>query len=267
MKVLLPILSCLLLVGCSDVFDYHPYDTRFDGEKDINAKNIAAIMALPVTDSTGFTFAFISDTHGWYTETIDMIDDINGRDDVDFVIHGGDLTDVGTTKEFVWIRDYLSDLDVPYVALLGNHDCLGTGEEVYNAMFGDPDFSFIVGRVKFVCLNTNATEYDYVASVPDLDYMEEQMTADSTDFDRTVVCMHARPYSDQFNNNIAKAFELYVNYMPGIMFCVNGHDHAIQVDELFDDGIIYYGAPCAEKRAYLLFTITLTGYEYEVVYF
>ena len=54
------------------------------------------------------------------------------------------------------IFDQVCGKDVPYVGLIGNHDCLGTGEETFRIVFGDPNFSFIAGRIKFVCLNTNA---------------------------------------------------------------------------------------------------------------
>ena len=53
------------------------------------------------------------------------------------------------------------------------------------------DFSVVAGRVKFICLNTNATEYDYIAAVPNFDFMEEEITAHNDDSDATVVCMHA----------------------------------------------------------------------------
>ena len=38
-------------------------------------------------------------------------------------------------------------------------------------------------------------------------------------------------------------------------------------DDLFEDGIIYYGSDCMKRRSYLLFTITPDNYTYEVVYF
>lgn len=259
-------LSCLLFTGCNGVFDYHPYDVRLDGEKDINLHNVERIEET-CRDKDSLTVAFISDSHGWYSETEDMVADINGRKDVDFVIHGGDLTDCGTTKEYTWQRKRLSRLNVPYVALIGNHDFLGTGNETYSVMYGPMDFSFIAGRIKFVCLNTNATEYDYLAAVPNLDYMEEQRTADSTLFDRTIVCMHARPYSEQFNNNVAKAFEFYVRSFPGLLFCLNGHDHCLQEADLYGDGVMYYGAPSANRRIYLLFKIKKDGYTYEIINF
>lgn len=252
--------------GCDGVFDYHPYDVRFGGEQGINGTAIGRIGALCGGKDT-LRVAFVSDSHGWYTETGDMVDDINRRGRADFVVHLGDLTDCGTTKEFVWQRDVLAGLGVPYVALLGNHDCLGTGEETYRRMYGEGNFSFIVARIKFVCLNTNATEYDYVAANPDFNYMEGQWTADSALFDRTVVCMHAAPYSDQFNNNVAKPFEYYVSKFPGIMCCVYGHDHRLSAGDIFGDGLMYYGVDCAANRSYLLFTFTPDGYEYEVVSF
>lgn len=266
MRKLYILLFCMTLVGCKDWFDYHPYDARFDGESGINAKNIGRIRQACDGKDT-IRMAFVSDTHGWYGDTKDMVADINRRDSIDFVIHGGDLTDCGTTREYEWVRDVLAGIRVPYVAMIGNHDFLGTGNEVYSVMYGPVDFSFIAGRVKFVCLNTNATEYDYLAAVPNFDFMGKQLTEDSALFDKTVVCMHARPYSEQFNNNVANAFEYYVNRFPGIMFCVNGHDHCLQTEDIYGDGLVYYGAPNIEKRSYFLFTITPTGYSHEVIRF
>lgn len=266
-KTTLALMATVALAGCEDLFSYHPYDTRFSGDVDINRRNIEKIEQ-ECRDKDTLRFVFMGDTHGWYSDTQDMVKTINAHaDSIDFVIHGGDLTDTGTTREFTWTRDILQRIAVPYVALIGNHDFLGTGDEVYRRMFGQLDFSFIAGRVKFVCLNTNATEYDYVAAVPNFDFMEEQLTADSALFDRTIVCMHARPYSDQFNNNVAKAFEHYVRLFPRLLCCLNAHDHHLQADDLYADGVMYYGCDCAEHRSYLLFTITPDGYDYKVVRF
>ena len=257
---------CLLLTGCKDVFDYHPYDVRIDGETDINNKNIARIEEA-CRDKKVLKVAFVSDTHGWYSETEAMVADINARPEIDFVMHCGDLTDCGTTKEFEWQRKRLARIRVPYVALIGNHDFLGTGDDAYRAIYGQLDFSFIAGRIKFVCLNTNATEYDYLAAVPNFDFMEEQITEAAADFDRTMVCMHARPYSEQFNNNVAKAFEHYVRLFPQLICCINGHDHRQQAEDIYNDGVMYYGIDCAAHRNYLLFTFTEEGYSYEIIYY
>lgn len=266
MRYLCMIFALLSLMACDGLFDYHPYDVRFDGPYDINIRNMSRINQLCMGKDT-LVFAFVSDSHNWLSSTEDMVTNINSRPEVDFVIHGGDLTDCGTTREFEWTRSILEKLRKPYVTLIGNHDFLGTGEEVYQQMFGPLDFSFIAARIKFVCLNTNATEYNYLAAVPNFDFMEEQFHSDSLLFDRTVVCMHARPYSEQFNNNVAKSFELYMHFFPGLLFCLNGHDHHFQADDIYNDGIMYYGTDCLDHRNYYLITITPDNYEIEKIHY
>lgn len=158
-KNLFTLLSYLLLTGCG-MIDYHPYDVRISGETDVNAHNIEQIEADCKGKKT-IRFVTMGDSQRWYDETEDFVKAINKRNDIDFVIHGGDMSDFGVTKEFLWQRDIMNGLSVPYVTLIGNHDCLGTGAETYKAIFGPTNFSFIAGDVKFVCLNTNALEYDY----------------------------------------------------------------------------------------------------------
>lgn len=266
-RLYLVIVLCgVFLCGCDSVFDVHPYDVHIDGNKNVNAIQMEKIEES-TKDKDTIRFAFISDSHQWLDDLEDEVADINRRDSIEFVIHGGDVTDFGATQEFQWTRDRLEKLKKPFVVLLGNHDCLGTGNQAYEKIFGNPDFSFIAGRVKFVCLNTNAIEYDYSRPVPNFDYMEEQVTADSASFDRTVICMHAAPYSEQFNNNVAKVFNYYTLNFPHLMFCLDGHGHHTLQEDIYGNGIIYYQVANAEKREYYIFTITPTDYSYEIVSF
>lgn len=205
-------LFSLLLLSCSDVFQTHPYDVHIKGEHHLNDVNKARIEEA-CADKETLCIAFISDTHLWHSDARDEVADINSKSDIDFVVHCGDLTDTGTTKEYEWARDILGGLNVPYLALIGNHDFLGTGDQAYCYMYGAVDFSFIASGVKFVCLNTNATEYDYMAAVPNFDFMEEETTRDADRFSRTVVVMHAPPFSDQFNNNVCSTRSVPVTSM------------------------------------------------------
>lgn len=264
-KNLLLLLITLLFNAC-DSFEYHPYDGRISGETDINNKNIKLIRQKTVGKDT-VRFVMMGDTQRWYDETKDFVKSLNKRKDIDFVIHGGDMSDFGATNEFLWMRNIMSSLNVPYVALLGNHDCLGNGEVIYKKIFGEENFSFLAGNTKFVCLNTNALEYDYSHPVPDLGFMEKEITNVEPGQERTIVVMHVKPYAEQFNNNIAREFQQYVKRFLNVQFCLNAHNHQIEVDEIFKDGIVYYGSDNIKDRNYLLFTLTPEGYNYEVVHF
>lgn len=256
-------ISISTLISC-DMVEYHPYDLRVSGETGINAKNIAKIESTLVGRSE-FSFAVVSDTQRWYDETEACVAAINARADIDFVLHTGDLSDFGARHEMEMQRDILNRLRVPYVCILGNHDSIATGEHVFNIIFGDNDFAFTAGDVRFVCLNTNALEFDRSEPVPNFSYIREQFENFPTNARRTVIAMHAGPFSEQFDNNTAMMFQYYVRRFPEPMFCLYGHNHQFAVDDFFGDGLLYYQCPCAKKRMFLVFKITDEGYEYETV--
>lgn len=267
MKCILLFVFASLLMACNP-FEYHPYDARLDKKyKDINRKNIERIRQKDKNADT-VRFVFMGDTQRWYDETEDFVKALNRRNDIDFVVHGGDISDFGMKKEFCWIHDIMSKLNVPYVAMIGNHDHLGTGGEIYETMYGDLNFSFVYSGVKFVCLNTNALEFDYSTPVPDFEFIQREIADTvSVDYNQTVAMMHVEPGDVVFNNNVKTVFHEYLKRFRNLRFCVHAHAHRLMVDDFFNDGIIYYGSDAMKNRNYLLFTVTKQGYEYEVVYF
>lgn len=266
LRLLTAAAAAVILTGC-DLIDYHPYDTRVHGAHDINRRNAARIEEQ-CAGRDSVRFAVISDTQRWYDETNDCVRAINARGDVDFVIHCGDLSDFGVTREFELQRDILEKLHMPYVVLLGNHDCLGTGADVYRYLFGSPNFSFNAGNLHVLCLNTNAFEYDYSIAVPDFAFIRADRDSLPASVTRTVVAMHAQPLSDQFNNNVAQLFEDEIRRYPSLAFCLCGHEHRMAANDWFNDGTIYYECACAKLRGYLLFTLHANGtYSYEEIYY
>lgn len=255
------LLAALLPYGC-EVIEYHPYDTRVKGDTGINLQNMNRIEQRLAGRKT-FRFAMISDTQRHYDETRRAIEAINARGDIDFVVHGGDQADFGETKEFMWTRDFMEKLAMPYVCLLGNHDCLGTGRDVFGKLYGPVDFTFCAGNVRFVCLNTNALEYDYSHPVPDFGFLEEMITLQPYGAEKTIVVMHVPPGDVEFNNNVAKPFERYLRLLPGIQFCLYGHNHYYAESEPFDDGLVYYGCTSIDRKGYYVITIGEEDYAIE----
>lgn len=224
-------LSAATLLTACDLIDYHPYDGRLDSDtsREINPTNIERIEKVCEGKDT-IRFIFMGDTQRSYNETEDFVKYVNQLDSIDFIIHGGDYTEFGLKKEFEWNDDILSKLKVPYVGLIGNHDVIGNGDQVFRKIFGNE-------------------------------------IADSTRNKRTIVVMHAPPGNEQFDNNVKDVFQLYIKTLPSLMFCLHAHNHCVSAADLFEDGIIYYGCANIAKRSYLLFTLTSDDYMYEVVNF
>lgn len=253
---------CLLCLTSCQMFESHPYDVDITGERNLTAKNIKLIEDK-MQGRKQIRFAMISDTQRSYDETLDAVKAINARGDIDFVVNGGDMSDFGATKEFLLMRDIYQQFDMPYVCVIGNHDHLGTGLDTYREVFGDTNFAFTAGNTRFVCLNTNALEYDYSEPVPDFNFIENELNNLSPEVEKTIFVMHVAPQNLIFNNNVAQPFEFYLNRFPGLQFCLYGHDHALRVDDLFDDGVLYYQCPDIKKRIYLVFTLHADSNEYD----
>lgn len=260
-RLMLPLVA-LLMGGCK--VEYHPYETRVEGECNINATHIAEIEAA-CAGKREIRFAMISDTQRWYDETEDVVASLNSRSDIDFVIHGGDLTDFGIRNEYELQRDILNRLTVPYVVVVGNHDCLATGRELYRKIFGDYNFAFTAGTVHFVCVNTNSVEF--AEQQPDLAFMDQQLHDFPAEADKTIVVMHASPTSEQFRPAMLDDFLARVRSYPNLQCCLYGHGHCFGDDEFFEDGIRYIQCGNIEKRGYYIFTVNESGYSYEQVDF
>lgn len=284
----------LYILHSCDSFDYHPYAKNISGRTGIHAVSIPEIEKQCAGKDT-VCFAFITDTQGSYNEMKSGIDYVNKRSDVDFVLHGGDQSDFGLVREFEWCRDNMERLNKPYCVLLGNHDCLGTGEHTYQTIYGRPNFSFNTSFVHFTCLNTVALEYDYSNPVPDLYWIKDdakyiaELNKSRDSITNTVIVMHAPPFNEQFNNNVADAFEYYISAYPGMnsecgtyseeesdtikantrkrAFCVYGHGHCTEVADLYNDGLLYWQCANAGKRQLLIIKVWRNGYDVEVVHF
>lgn len=268
MRAIVIVLLCAILLSGCDPFEYHPYDVRLSGKyRNINEENIERIRKKDRNQDT-VRFIFMGDSQRWYDETKDFVNAVNNRRDIDFVVHGGDISDFGLKQEFCWMHDIMEQLHVPYVVIVGNHDLLGTGGEIYQAMYGDLNFSFIYSGIKFVCLNTNALDFDYGTPVPDFEFIRNEIgdTLENHYF-QTIALMHTEPGNVVFNNNVKYIFHEYLKRFRNLRFCLHAHEHHLMKNDFFNDGIWYYGSAAMKNRNYLLFTVTQHDYNYEVVYY
>lgn len=212
----------LLFVTSCDMFRYHPYEEVEGCESGLTLRNIASVEQLGRGRDT-LRFVFLSDTQRQYDDTRDAIDYINSLKNIDFVLHGGDISDFGATFEFEWMYREIARLHLPYLTVIGNHDFLGTGEHTYQHVFGPYNYSLNVGHLHLLALNTSSREQDDTEHVPDFGFLRSdieqvrllnQRVPDS--ITHTLIVMHARPGDDQFNNNVALPFSDYIRRYPGL---------------------------------------------------
>lgn len=256
----------LLLVVSCDMLESHPYEVKVKREN-LNRDNIQQIERICQGKDT-IRFVWMGDVQRAYDEAKEMVKDINSRKDIDFVMNGGDMTDFGLAREYEWVEKLMDDLRVPHVSIVGNHDLLGNGKDIFKEMYGELNFSFIVGHTKIICLNTNALEFDYSEPVPDYHFMEAELK-DTLDreYYQTIVTMHAHPFGEQFDNNTAHLFQYFVRLYKNILFCTHAHTHQYSINDYFDDGILYHCCASAKKRNYIIFTVSRDHYTYESIWF
>lgn len=258
------VLTILVMLSCCDLIKYHPFDANVSGERSHNENAIEEIQ-LNLIDKSEFKFALIGDSHRWYDELAEVVDALNKIEGLDFVIHSGDVTDMGITQQFDWSRRILKKLKVPYIVILGNHDMLGSGLEVYKAMYGAENFVFTLKDVRFVCVNTNGLEYNDHKPVPDYGFLNDEIKNYPEACKRTIFVIHAPPLSEQFVDDNSTLFQETIRRYPNLMFCLNGHVHELYSKTLFKDSVMYYSNDKVKHKVYQVFTVKQDGYDYQKI--
>lgn len=246
------ILSLGLLAQACEEFEYSPYEIRLDeDEKNINGRNIEKIQALNIAPSDTLRFILTADTQGFYEENEKLVAHINQHNEADFVLIGGDLTDFGLTKEFKLVHEDFKTLKVPYVAVVGNHDAINNGKQVFTAMYGDYDVSFSVGNSRFILLNTNYLEFD--KQVPDLDWLEAELQA-AQGHEHIFVISHIPPTNTEFGVENSERYGQLMNQY-NVTYSLHGHNHNYKYHFPFGEGVPVLETAATEKLEYIVFTV------------
>jgi 3',5'-cyclic AMP phosphodiesterase CpdA len=248
-----------LAAGC---LEFTPHALPPGSERDTHARSLERLAAA--AGRSGAVVAVVGDVQLRSDHARDAVDAIDARGDVDLVVQLGDFTDLGTIGEYRRMKGVFDRLDAPYLVAVGNHDLLGHGEHIYEAMFGAPDLAFTFARTRFVLLDTNSRERDFDGSVPDVAFLAEAL-APSPDHDRALVLSHVAPTSTDFDARLAGAYLALVRAAaPAVSF--HGHEHRLELLELA--GVPLYLADDVAGRTYLLVRLPEEGgIEVEVVPF
>jgi len=142
-----------------------------------------------------FKVAIVSDPQQLPGSLQDTVKIINRDDDIDFVLIIGDLVETGIKQEFEWACKALSRLEKPVIAVIGNHDALSYGKEIWLDVFGPFDFSFTYQNTKFIAYNDNKYEF---SDVPDRDWLAAQAVVDEAEIrNHTIGVSHIAPWGHE----------------------------------------------------------------------
>jgi Icc protein len=265
------LLLCLLpgLHSC-ELFEFSPHEVLIRGnDNNLNQHYADQIQALGLQPGDTIRIALISDTQRFYDETEEVVSAINartaGKDQrIHFVIHGGDITDFGLTDEYRWIHERLKKLRMPYLTVIGNHDCVANGKVIYKNIYGPHDYSITVAGNRFVFLNTNSLEYKTDVP-PNLGYLQDAL-ADVNNYQNAFVVSHVPPFDVDFDKSKEAGFaQLMRQYQ--VKYSIHGHQHNHQMRQPYNDGKDYLVIGSVENRVYVVLTIIGQQVSYEVVNF
>ncbi|RYY53077.1 MAG: metallophosphoesterase [Chitinophagaceae bacterium] len=264
MNRILPFLFLIFLSSsCKKMFVYHPNEVRPD-ETDMNAKNIAKLAAVPPASS--FSFILIGDTQRFYDELDDFVKMVNDRDDVTFVVLDGDLTDFGLNFEYNQVAQRLNQIRIPVISVLGNHDMLANGTQIFRKMFGPENFTFSYSNTKFVALNTNSRETDFDGTVPDINWMQKEVD-DDDGFTNVFVVSHVAPFSTDFDKSLEPAYQEVIRSNPKARLSLHAHEHSWALTQPYEDDVDYLQVGYTGERNYALVSVNGEKHTIEKKYY
>jgi 3',5'-cyclic-AMP phosphodiesterase len=226
---LLPLIPAALLqlfaMACvhSTLFDTEPE------QSDQTRVNLEALAARGPAPSP-FKFVAIADNHDEYDDLARTVHVINARDDIEFVLVLGDMTDRGLLREYEWTYEVFARLDVPFLTVIGNHDALSDGTAIYQKLYGALDYSFEYGGFEFVLFNSNTLEFPGAA--PDRQWLTDRTAGSSAPRGVVWATHHDVTWPDDLPGY--RTAEFYAELLRGgrVELAAHGHQEEFDLTEL-----------------------------------
>lgn len=249
----LTFLTILTLLTSCDQFEFSP-NQSFDqsSPSNLNAQNLARLRQNAEDDTV--TIAFAGDTQRWYDEQERFVRKVNSLDNVDLVLLAGDISDFGLLQEFKWAQKRLSALRAPYFGIIGNHDMVANGREIFRQMFGPLNYSFVYGGIKFIAHNTNGLEAP-CENIPDLDWLSREL-GNTEGASYIVTVSHVPPFNAfEFGPDAVKPYTALLQNTPNLLLSLHGHVHQHQDFYPFGEKVHYITSFSFEQSAFVLLQI------------
>ena len=243
----------LVLSGCD--YEVSPWSTDAECSNEVSIeRNIERLKAYEqeVGLRSEYQVAIISDPQQYPGTFEDLIKHVNTLPEVDFILLTGDLADTGVKAEYEWVCKVMEKAKQPIFAVIGNHDALAFGKEIWAKVFGPEDYSFTYQNSKFIAYNDNKYEFE---NVPDRDWLALETQGDEMR-DYTIVFSHIPPWD--FDLTLSQELKDL-----GVDLGVHGHEHSFDYWQLTNVQLPHYVVTSTKKKGFGLLTINSSNYTLE----
>lgn len=244
-------LSSAVLAGCN--YEVSPWETDPDCSQKVSIQyNIDRLKKFEQQHPgrTEYQVALVSDPQAYPKSFDRIIKHINTLDEVDFVLITGDLADSGLKTEFEWVCDIIEKSTKPVFSVIGNHDSLAFGPEIWLKVFGPFDYSFEYQDSKFIAYNDNQYEFAYV---PDRAWLSNEAAgADQRTY--TFAFSHAPPWQKSFSQELSDF---------GVDLALHGHSHSYSYWQYSDIQLPHFVTANTHKSEFGILTVNPAGLSLE----
>jgi calcineurin-like phosphoesterase family protein len=177
-----------------------------------------------------FRFAFISDTHigspdGKAEEDLRRtINDINTRNDIDFAVITGDITELGTNDELLRAKNIFDSLKVSWYIIPGNHDdgWSESGGMSFISTFGSDRFVFDHNGIRFIACASGPYVRMSDGHIPHDAITWMKKILDTTSVDMPVIFLNHYPMDNQMDNWY-EVVDMFKKRNTILFLCGHGH--------------------------------------------
>lgn len=241
----------VVFVGCAK-FQDSPFTDRLESPgRNLNSFQQERLLmelqgAVPSEEGGSLKIALMSDNHHNYNDIDTVVDVLNQRSHLDFVVHTGDMTDSSYNFEYDAFIQKFSRLSAPAFTVIGNHDAIGKGRKIYKNYFGEYNYAFVYKGYHFIFFNNNRLEF--IDEGWSLDWLESEL-AKNPDVPKIVFQHINFDNADAFPAEMsAKMKSLYEDN--NVQFVINGHRHVFELQEF--NGVRYLQVPRVEDASYVV---------------